>query len=173
MISIIESIFGSKVGRVIAEILVVLLLIFVYTMHLEHVGAKDELAKIQKSSAALIASARADITKETSAHAADIQANTEKTNAALAANTHLRGELDQRVRDFDAYRRAHPDVPRTGGGPLAAGAGECGTQDCGDLAVQLAERGNELAGSLGELTASLQSCERDRDSLTGLPRNSK
>jgi hypothetical protein len=169
MISIIEGIFGSKVGRIVAEIVLVLALIAAVVLHFEHKGAREELAKLQKSSAALVAKADADIAKETAAHVADVKANQEKTDAALAANTALQSALDQRVRDFDAYRRAHPDVPRSASGPGPASGGECGATSCGDLASQLAKAGDELAGSAGALSATLQSCQRDRDSLTGEP----
>lgn len=170
MIALIESIFGSKAGRFIAEMLLILALVGAVILHYEHVGAADELGKLKTSSTALIAKATKDIQAQTAAHAADVKANQEKTDAALAANTALQSDLDQRVRDFDAYRRAHPDVPSTTGGPVAASGGECGTQDCGSLASQLAKAGNELATSAGALDATLASCQRDRDSLTGLPK---
>lgn len=173
MITLIESIFGSKVGRFIAELVLVLALAAAVILHYEHKGATEELGKLTTSSAALVAKANKDIAQETAAHVADVKANQEKTNAAIAANTALSAQLDSRVRDFDAYRRAHPDVPRSSGGPSAAQPGSCGATSCGDLAVQLAERGNDLARSDGELAASLQSCQRDRDSLTGLPEDLK
>lgn len=173
MITIIESIFGSTAGRVIAEVLAAVLLVTAIVLHLEHKGATEELGKLQKSSTTLIAKANADIVKETSAHAADVKANQEKTNAALAANTATQLALTQRVRDFNAYRASHPDVPRSVSGPAVAVSGECGATSCGDLAGQLAKAGDELAGSLGQVTVSLQSCQRDRDSLTGLPEDLK
>lgn len=173
MITLIETIFGSKVGRFIAELLLVLALVGAAVLHFEHKGATEELGKLKTSSVALVAKANAEIAKETTAHAADVKANQEKTDAALVANTALSAQLDSRVRDFDAYRRLHPDVPRAGGVTAATSAGECGATSCGDLVVRLAERGNELADSQGRLVASLQSCQRDRDSLTGLPEELK
>ena len=170
MITLIESIFGSTAGRVIAEIVLILALMCAVVLHYEHKGAKEELGKLQKSSSALIAKAQKEIAVETAAHAADVKANQEKLDAALAQVTATNDLLAQRVQDFDAYRRAHPNVPRSGGVTPATGDGSCGAQSCGDLAVQLAERGNDLADSLGQAVAALQSCERDRDSLTGLPK---
>lgn len=171
MITIIEAILGSKFGRIVAEILAVVLLGSFLVLHFEHKGATEELAKLKVSSTVLIAKARKDIQDETAAHAADVKANQEKTNAALAANTLTQRALTQRVHDFDAYRASHPDVSRPTGGSSTASAGECGATSCGDLASGLAKTGNELADSNGQLSAALQSCQRDRDSLTGLPRN--
>lgn len=136
-------------------------------LYLEHRGATQELAKLQKSSTALIAKAAAEVERETALHAADVEANQEKLNATQAANAALSDALDKRVRDFDAYRRSHPAVQNSAGGPVAASSGECGAQSCADLAVQLAERGNDLARSNGELVAALQAAQRDRDALTG------
>ena len=135
---------------------------------LEHRGKVEELAKLKASSAALVAKANAEIAKTNSAHAAEVAANQEKLNAATAANNALADQLDQRVRDFDAYRRAHPAVASAPGVPGPARSGECGAYECGDLAVRLASTGDELARSNGLLVASLQACQQDRDSLTGL-----
>lgn len=170
MIALLETFFGSKVGRYIAEIVLVLALVGTAVLHYEHKGAAEELGKLKSSSVALVAKAQKDITRETAAHAADVKANQEKTDAALTANIVLQSELTQRVRDFDAYRAKHPDLPRTASGSSPTGSGECGVAGCGDVAVQLAERGNDLADSLGQTVAALQSCQRDRDSLTGLPK---
>jgi hypothetical protein len=138
--------------------------------HLIDEGEARELAKMAKSSQQLLAQAKARIATQDQDHAAFVASNRSQTDVLLKANSTLSDTLDQRVRDFDAYRRAHPDVSRAAGGPAATGAGECGAQSCGDLAVQLARRGNELARSNGELTAALQASQRDRDALTGLPK---
>lgn len=170
MIALIEAAFGIKVPAWVIEIVLAALLVGSAALYLEHHGAAGELAKLQKSSAALIESARVEVAKEAAQHAADVQANTEKLNAALAANTDLNTQLAQRVRDFNAYRASHPDVSRPAGGSVTTVNGECGHQSCGDLAGQLAAAGNQLARSVGDLSASLEACQRDRDSLTGLPR---
>lgn len=169
MIMLIETIFGSKIGRTIAEALMIVVLVGMASLYLEHRGALGELAKLQKSSTELLAKAQKDIQTETAKHAADVKANEEKTNAVLAANAALGGALDQRVRDFDAYRASHPDVPRSAGGPDAAGGGECGLISCGELASRALQDANRLARSSADLSAALQSCQRDRDSLTGMP----
>lgn len=170
MITILEGFLGSKVGRIIAEILLVLVLFFGYRAHVQHEAANQALAKLQTSSSQLVAKKNAEIVAEISAHAADVKANQEKTDATLTAVTLLAADRDSRVRDFNAYRRLHADVPRSSSGPAAALEGECGAQSCGDLASRLAAAGNDLAASAGALSAELESCQRDRDSLTGLPK---
>lgn len=170
MITLIATMWGSKVGKVLIEIVLIIAMLFGIRAYLEHEGAAAELGKLQTSSVALVAKANDDIVKETAAHVAEVKSNQEKTNAALAANTALQSSLDQRVRDFDAYRRSHPDVSHTAGGSVTAVSGECGVESCGDLASRLAKAGDELADSQGALVATLQSCQRDRDALTGLPK---
>jgi hypothetical protein len=170
MIAIIEAVFGSKVGRVLAEIAFVALLIGAAVLHFEHKGAEGEITRLQKSSNALIDSAKNEIASINERHAAAVKANQEKTDAALAQVTTTNALLADSVRRFDAYRRAHPDVASAPGKPAPAAGGECGTQSCGDLASRLAQAGNELANSQGQLVATLESCQRDRDSLTGLPK---
>lgn len=168
--SIFAKLFDLNIPQWVIEIIAVLGIAGAAVLYLEHRGATDELAKLKSSSAKLLTKAQAAIDKETQAHAAEVAANQEKTDAALKAYDAVSGMLDDRVRDFDAYRASHPDLPRPAGGPAAAPDRSCGTQSCGDLAVQLAERGNDLARSVGELSATLQSCQRDRDALTGLPK---
>ena len=168
--SLVTWLTGISVPTWVMELAVGLALLGGGILYFEHRGAREELGKLQVSSAALVAKAEKTIRAETEKHAADNAANLEKLDAANRDNAALGSALDQRVRDFDAYRRAHPDVPRPAGGPAAPVGGECGAQSCSDLAVQLAERGNDLARSVADLTAALQAAERDRDSLTGLPR---
>jgi hypothetical protein len=170
MITLIEMILGSKVGRVIAEILIVLALLAAATLYLEHRGATQELAKLKDSSTKLLAKANKAIATETTQHAADNAENQEKFDAALKVNAQLSDTLDQRVREFDAYRASHPDVARPAGGSGPAEPGECGSHSCGDLAVLLANTGDELARVNGELSAALQACQRDRDSIVGWPK---
>ena len=170
MIALIEKMFGISIPAWIIEAVLIASLATGAYLWIEHRGASEELSKLKTSSAALIVKANADIAKETAAHAADVKANQEKLDAALATATIANNALADSVRGFDAYRRQHPDVPRPAGGPVATSGGECGDTSCGDLASRLAKVGDELAASQGQLVATLQSCERDRDSLTGLPK---
>lgn len=170
MITLITTLWASKLGKWLIEVVLILALFFGYSAYEHHQGASDELAKLKNSSTALIARANDNIAHETAAHAADVKANQEKTDAALQVATAANNALVDSVQRFDAYRRLHPDVPRTGGGPSATSPGECGAVSCGELASQLAKVGDELAASQGALVATLEGCQRDRDSLTGLPK---
>jgi len=167
MLTLIETIFGSKIGRIIGEVLLILALLAAAVLYLEHRGATRELAKLHESSTKLIATANANIAKETAQHNADNAANQEKLNATLSASHALGDALDRSVRNFNAYRSNHPDVPYPASGPGAASGGECGFVSCGNVAGVLAERGDDLARANGELAATLQACQRDRDSLKG------
>jgi hypothetical protein len=163
------KLFGLAIPAWVYEVLIGIVATVGVILFLEHRGATHELDKLKVSSAHLIAKANTDIQNETNAHNADVKANQGKIDAALAANATLTADLARSVSLFDAYRRAHPDVARPTGGSGPAVSGECGARSCGDLASELAVRGNELAGSVGALSATLQGCQRDRDSLTGLP----
>lgn len=153
----------------VVEVVAVLGLLGSAVLYLEYRGAVGELGKLQKSSTKLLAKADEKIKQQTVDHAAFVADNRSTTNALLDRNKSLSDTLDKLVRDSNAYRASHPDVPRPPGGPAAAPARDCGSLSCGDLAVLLAERGNDLFRSSGELDASLRSCQHERDSLTGLP----
>ena len=159
---------GIPVPAWAVEIVAVVALLGSGALYFEHKGKEIEIDYLKAESQELIKSAEGQIKSINERHAAEVAANQEKLNAATAANNALADQLDQRVRDFDAYRRAHPAVASTPGVAGPARSGECGAFDCGELAVRLASTGDELARSNGLLVASLQSCQRDRDSLTGL-----
>lgn len=163
------GLIGLNVPAWVVELVAIVALAGGAVLYFEHRGAAHELVKLQTSSAKLVAKANTDIVDETTQHVAADKANQEKLNAALTTNTALQSQLADSVRGFDAYRRAHPDVARPSGGPVAAVSGECGARSCGDLAQELAGRGNELANAVGQLDATLSACQRDRDSLNGLP----
>lgn len=170
MIALIEMVLGSKVGRWVAEFVLAALVIGVGVLYLEHRGASHEFAKLQKSSTALVAKVTRQNADAAARYRASVAQNQEKLHADEARAIALRTQLDDSVRNFAAYRRAHPDVARAPGQPSAAAGGEPGAVDFGAIAVRLGEVGNELAGSVADLRGALQSCERDRDSLTGEPR---
>lgn len=164
------SLLGLKVPAWVYEVVAGILIAALIAGYLEHRGALGEIAKLQKSSVKVQQDAQKEIDRNNTDHAKEVTANEAKTKAAVDAANHLGDALDNSVRQFDAYRRAHPAVASPPGGSAAAGLGECGAQSCSDLAVQLAERGDELARSNGELAAALQGAQRERDALTGLPK---
>lgn len=169
MITAIEGMLGISVPKWVIEAALALLLGLFLIAHFEHVGAARALAKLQKSSAALIAKAQTQIAHDTQQYSAAQKANQEKTDEATTRVTALQSELAASVQQYQAYRRSHPDVSRPAGGSQPASAGAAGPDQRDAIIVRLAERGNELAGSVGELSVQLQSCQRDRDALTGLP----
>lgn len=138
--------------------------------HLIDEGKAKELVLLKTSSDTLKAKVAQVIAETTATHEAEAKANQEKLDATLKANAAISDALDQRLRDFNAYRRSHPNVASPPSGTPVTGAGECGTRPCGDVVADLAVRGDGLARSVGELTSTLQACQRDRDSLTGLPK---
>lgn len=167
MITIIEKLFGSTIGRILAEIAFAGLLLGAFILHYEHKGATSELTKLQVSSAALLHEAQTKIEGDARDYQAAQAANEEKTNEALQTSAQLNQSLADSVRQYDAYRRQHPTVQSPPSPGVAAQPGECGPEDCGAVIDRLAVHGNELAGSVGQLGADLQSCQRDRDALTG------
>lgn len=170
MITLIEMIFGSKIGRILAEIALGLLLLSCTVLYLEHRGAAKVMAKLEKSSDQVKQDAKDEIDRNNRNHAAEVKTNVDTTKAAVGAANALSAALDLSVRNFDAYRRAHPAVASAGGGSAATGLGECGAQSCGDLASAALQDGDQLTGSNAELSGVLQGCQRERDALTGLPK---
>lgn len=127
-------------------------------------------AQLVATGAAIKAHAEKRIADLTLQHAAEVAANQGKLDEALKTNGALSDSLDQRVRDFEAYRRSHPSVAGSSSGSSAAVSGECGALSCGELASRALQDSEQLARSVGELSAVLPGCQRDRDSLTGLPK---
>lgn len=139
----------------------------VFVHHERALGAAHEVATLQASSAKLNAAADAKVAALTAAHNQENEENATVREAQLRAGVALSAQLGSVRNSFDAYRRSHPDVAGPAGGPAAAGGGECGATSCGDLASQLLQAGSDLARSNADLSAVLQSAQRDRDSLTG------
>lgn len=169
MITALEGIFGITVPKWIIEVVLAALLFLFLVAHFEHKGAEAELGKLQKSSAVLIAKAQTQITHDAEQYSSAQKANQEKTDEATASVTTLQSQLADSVRQYQAYRSSHPSVSHTVSQPVAAPAGASSPDQRDTIIVRLAERGNELAGSVASLSAQLQSCQRDRDALSGLP----
>jgi hypothetical protein len=164
------GLFGLNVPAWAVELVAIVAIGCGVYFGLVHKGKAEELAKLQASSAALVHKITAENLAISKAYAAKQAETQEKLNNATAAQNAAVDVLAERVRDFDAYRRAHPDVARPAGPGGAAPAGECGDRPCGEVAVQLAEGGNGLARAVAGLIPALQACQADRDALTGLPK---
>lgn len=166
MITLLESFLPKW----LIEVLVIGLLVVVAVLYLEHKGASAELGKLKISSAALVQKAQAQNVETAKQYQAASAANQEKVDEAQVHVASVQSQLDGSVRQYDTYRRAHRAVASPASSGVAAQSGECGVEDCGAVVERLAVRGNELAGSVGGLSAELQGCQRDRDALTGEPR---
>lgn len=135
-----------------------------------------ELAKLKKSGTELEAKVEKANAATTAAYQAGVQSNQEKVDAAHNDVAKASAERDAVAAAFTQWVRQHPSsnansgVARPGGQPAPAGNGECGSRSCAELAIQLVQDGDNLARDLGLVTTDLYACQRDRDSLTGLPR---
>lgn len=150
-----------------AAIITLLIGAGVFVHHERALGAAHELAALKASSDKLNKAADAKVAALTADHNQENEENANIREAQLRAGVALSAQLSSVRNQFDAYRRSHEAVGGAAGGPAAAGSGECGAQSCGDLASQLLQAGSDLARSNADLTAVLQSAQRDRDSLTG------
>lgn len=134
-----------------------------------------EVAKLHKSGTELEAKVEKANAATTSAYQAGVNSNQGKLDEAHHDVETVTAQRDAVASAFALWVRQHPGsspnagVARPGSQPEAAGNGECGYLSCADLAIQLVQDGDNLARDLGLVTADLQSCQRDRDSLTGLP----
>lgn len=135
-----------------------------------------EVEKLHKSGTELEAKVEKANAATTGAYNAGVQSNQEKVDEAHHQVAEATAKRDAVAADFAKWVQQHPSgnpnagVARTGGQSTAAGNGECGSRSCADLAIQLVHDGDNLARDLGLVTADLQGCQRDRDSLTGLPK---
>lgn len=143
--------------------------IFVHRCH----AAENAMQSIVAQSKVNLDAANARIAKLTTDHAAEVLENERATQLQLATNA-LQHTADlvrvrERVRQLEAYRQGHPDVARPApnteagsGGERSAGEGPSGLGGLGDVAATLAD-------ATRDLSVALESCSKDRDSLTGKP----
>lgn len=139
----------------------------IYTYHERAAGKAIELAALQKSSAKLLGEANATIATLTAAHTKFVADSQEAFDAQQKANLALSVDDANRVRVLDAYRRAHPDVPSTGGGTSAANGGNSNASGV-DSSIERLEQ-VALGLNSADLAAqnSLLTCMKERDSLVG------
>ena len=139
----------------------------IYTFHERAIGKASELAALQKSSAKLLGEANATIATLTAAHTKFVADSQEAFDAQQKANLALSVDDANRVRVLDTYRRAHPDVPSTGGGTSAANGGNSNASGV-DSSIERLEQ-VALGLNSADLAAqnSLLTCMKERDSLVG------
>lgn len=162
--------FATLEAKVIAGVALLLILgvgFTAYTFYERHKGAATELVKLKSSSDALLKTANAKIAILTADHAKQVAAiigvidNERKANAAQSASD------SDRLREYDAYRRQHPAVASTGGGPKDQGSGD--GVAIGDDAIlsSLEQVAGKLADSARTGETALNACMAERDGLTG------
>jgi hypothetical protein len=139
--------------------------VFVHRCH----AAEDDMKSINAQSAALLVVANAHIAQLTADHAKEIKANEIIYTTELKDNAAQHTADLVRLRQLDAYRQSHPDVARPGTGSEGSGSGS-GSEDKGPGSFTgLGLVAAALADATRDLTTSLDTCTRDRDSLTGKP----
>ena len=151
-----------------AILLAALLAFSVHFVHKKEAEAvAHETAALKASSDALVKKEAAHVAEVAKNYAASAAATTETLNEQIqAANAQHTSDAD-RLREYDAYRRAHPAVASTG--KPADGSGTSGTGQGEDFVGELGQAGVSLADALRGTTEALSACMADRNSLTGKP----
>lgn len=174
--SLLAKLFGLNLPAWVVEVAAAAAIAATALLWFAHHERGIELAKLQKSGRELEAKVEKANAATTAAYEAGSKSNQEKLDAAHHDVDAVSSQRDAVASAFALWVRQHPGsnpdpgVARPPGQPAAAGNGECGPRSCADLAVQLVQDGDNLARDLGLVTADLYACQRDRDSLTGLPR---
>lgn len=138
-----------------------------YTIHERHVGAAKEVAALEKSSKKLQDAAVKKVAALTTEHATQVATiigvidNERKANAAKSASD------AERLREYDAYRRAHSAVDRPASGPGDQGGGDGSAPTVDNLLSSLEQVGLQLATANRLAKTALTSCMIERESLTG------
>jgi hypothetical protein len=140
-----------------------------YTIHERDIGKAHELAVLKKSSDELQAKAAAHVAQVAKAYSTASISNLETLNAQLKTASDQHDSDAQRLREYDAYRRAHPAVASAQTGSGTGGQGGSGAnQDDGQLS-SLEQVALGLATAGREVNAALGACMADRNALTGKP----
>ena len=149
---------------------IIVALITFYNVHvhnLETQAAAHEVAALKISSDKLQQAAAKQVTQTAADYAASL--STIKGNldeqVKVAATQH---DSDaQRLRDYDAYRRQHPALGSTAGGPGSPASGAGSTISVDDVLGSMEQAGLSLATAVRLDSSALAACMADRDALTG------
>lgn len=134
--------------------------------HLIDEGQRHEVTALKESSAKLIAQAQKDIAARDADYAAKVQA-LEKRYAQEHQNDDAQRASDaERLREYDAYRRAHPTVGSAACGPCSRPSGSVSVDPDGERFDRLASLAVELAAADSAARTALTACMSERDSLT-------
>ena len=111
------------------------------------IGAAHEIAALKASSDKLLASTQKQIAQLTTQHAADTAKILGKLHDEQNRNAMLADSDASRLREFDAYRRAHPALGSTAGKPGTVASGTASAPDVGELSQRLEQVAGELANA--------------------------
>lgn len=135
--------------------------------HLIAEGAAHEAAALKESSDKLIAQETAHVALVAKTYAAQAAKTTETLDEQTQATAAAQSDAAQRLRNYDAYRRSHPDVASTGQPATDTGASGAGAN--GQRFSSLEQVALQLAGAAAASRDALAACMTDRDALTGKP----
>jgi hypothetical protein len=135
--------------------------------HLEAQAVQHELDSLAVQSAKLQQQAAEQVAATALAYSDSINATKDELNASLQTAAAQSASDAERLREYDAYRRAHESVGSAPSGPGAAPAGGSGGPTDDDRYSQLEQVALGLAAAGRDTVSSLRACMADRDSLTG------
>lgn len=140
---------------------------FYYRHSLIVEGEHTEAAAVQVASNKAIAAANIQIAQLTKDHENAVAKIQVATTAQLQAVAVQHDSDLERLREYDAYRRAHPAVQSvpSGSGNQAAGNGGAVTDD--DRLSSLEQVGLGLATAVNTGRVALNACMKERDDLVG------
>lgn len=135
--------------------------------HLISEGQAHEIAVLKDSSDKLVAAANAKIVNLNMAHLAQVKSIVGVLNEQQRTNSLQSASDAQRLREYDAYRSAHPAMGSPALKPKDSGSGVSSAPGSSDIVSRLGSVGLELAGAVRDGQNALKSCIAERNDLTG------
>src|ERR1700675_4685145 len=135
--------------------------------HLKAEGAAHEVAALKESSDKLIAQETAHVALVAKTYAAQAAKTTETLDEQTQATAAAQSDAAQRLRNYDAYRRSHPDVARTG--QPATDAAVSGAGEVVQRFSRMEQVALQLIGAAANSRDALTSFMTDRVVMTGKP----
>lgn len=136
-------------------------------LHIYHAGENHEIAAMQAQSAKLVAQAQAQVAATQANYQSQITTLQEKSNAQQKIAAAQSGADAQLVRNYDAYRRAHPDVGSPAGAAGASSPGADGADGTDTILNRLEQVALELTAAARDAGNALGACVSERNTLTG------
>lgn len=151
-----------------AALIIALIAFGVYERnHLIDEGITHETAAVTAASAKAEAAADAKIKVLTAQHEKTVEAIEEDYAQHEQANIAQRSADADRLREYDAYRRAHGSVASAASGPAATIQAASDASGGDEILERLESISVDLAASLRDEAVALSSCMVERDALTG------